>query len=783
MKFVFYNFSTNDLDRKQNIKFKAFFDAAKLNNINIEQLNQEKLEKIDVKNEPTCLFIFIDSLQTLDSTSSYENISKHLFSEIIVVCEAHLYPEILEKKQTLPIDYLLKVPIDESLVNLLFKIILTDKSNSAQLMLDYQRSIFDKIYEIERTISETLDKSKNITLEEVRKKYHKLAGTLGSFGFEDAGNYCKKLDKEIPSKTKDGSTEKYLLDTFKEFTSKLQNFSPVQLEVLQKGSQESARKGPFGYSCDLFFIEDDVDILNLAKNEALKHGFTIEVESNFQNASEKIVSNQFCPRMIFFDLESSKEAITGFDLINKFTSENPLAERSIISILTSHDDIETRLKTKNLPINFFLAKPLKFAKLFEILQSPFKESLREEKYVLMLDEDQSFLEKLTTIFKTSNIIFLPSSNKDHFFEILNYHYPESVIINIENPSLKGLDIMSSMKNDPRFSDIYKIALTESYENRENSKNQIDYYLKKSADLNVFKETLNCFFAKQQILSSLKNQDLYYGLYQKKILIDSFDTICITNNEFSIGYFFFDPSKLQPDEVKQSYDFFCSCLSSYFSKKELIGNYRKNDFLIISTDFSSNQLKRIMIEFLNFYKEKTQKDEINILGTVAVYPYHGKTLNTLVSFAKMQILNQKPGDVSIGSTAVVAYSKEKTNNIILILCDNPILTETFNYVFTVRQFRPFFLDMGKDATKWVKDHLFHESAKLILIDSDLKTENSFVITEKLSSIVGKKTPIIYLSSSSKETENLELMSNSFIISINKPFNINSLITKIEELILK
>jgi len=650
-------------------------------------------------------------------------------------------------------------------------------------MLDYQKGIFDKVYEIEKAISEIIDKSKNVAIEEVRKKYHKLAGTLGSFGFEDAGNHCKKLDKELSNKAKDEATKQYLIDSFNQFISKLQNINPIQLEVLQKKNKENITKKPFGYSTDLFFIEDDTDILNLAKNEAFKLGFTIEVESNFQNASEKIVSNQFCPRMIFFDLESSKETITGLDLIKKFTAENPLAERSIISILTVHDDFETRLKTKDLPINFFLSKPLKFTKLFEILQSPFKESLREEKYTLMLDEDQNSLEKLSSTFKNSNIVFLPSANKDIFFETLNYHYPEAVIINIENPNLNGLDILNSMNKDPRYSDIYKIALTDS-KNPENSlKSQIDYFLKKTTNLNTFKESLICFFAKQQILSALKNQDLYYGLYQKKILIDSFETICITNNELSIGYFYFDPAKLQPDEVKLSYDFFCTYLSSYFSKKELVGNYRKNDFLIISTDFSSAQLKRIMIEFLNFYKEKTQKKEINIFGTVIMYPYHGKTLNTLVSFSKMQILNQKPGEISIASTAVIAYSKKATNNTILILCDNSILTETFNYVFTVRQFSPLFLDVGKDATKWVKDHLFHDSAKLILVDSDLEAENSLVITEKLSNIVGKKTPIIYLSSSSKETENLELLSNAFIISINKPFNINSLVMKIDELILK
>ena len=255
MKFLFYNFSKEDLKAEQNDKFKALFDAAKVNNINIEQLNDEKLKNIDVKNEPTCIFIFIDSLQALNNISSYESVSKHLFSDIIVGCEAKLYPETLEKKQDLPIDYLVKIPIDESLTKLLFKMILIDKSNSSQLMLDYQKSIFDKIYEIEKAISETLDKSKNVEIEEVRKKYHKLAGTLGSFGFEEAGNHCKKLDKELANKTKDDTTEQYLLNSFREFISKLQNISPVQLEVLKKKPKESITKSPFGYSCDFFFIE------------------------------------------------------------------------------------------------------------------------------------------------------------------------------------------------------------------------------------------------------------------------------------------------------------------------------------------------------------------------------------------------------------------------------------------------------------------------------------------------------------------------------------------------
>ncbi len=300
------------------------------------------------------------------------------------------------------------------------------------------------------------DIGQNPKLEIIRQKAaaeaHKLAGSLGTFGFIQGSDLAHQIEEQLHTKQLSGSQLKHLRKTITALRQTFESFDATHSNFPVIAAYWSeATSSPF-------------------QTLATEHGFKLKPISNLEALNHPQAFTP-PPSAWIIDLDQIPDTdpitvLTHFKQSRSHISHAPIP----LILLAERADLLTRIETSRLGQHILLEKPISFERILDTLKAQLdplnpqtnekdkSSNLRKVK-ILTVDDDKSILAALDGLLNPWGLEVHTLSESKDFWKQLNQIQPELLILDIEIPEFSGIELCQVVRNDPYWSWIPVLFLT------------------------------------------------------------------------------------------------------------------------------------------------------------------------------------------------------------------------------------------------------------------------------------------------------------------------------------
>jgi DNA-binding response OmpR family regulator/HPt (histidine-containing phosphotransfer) domain-containing protein len=270
---------------------------------------------------------------------------------------------------------------------------------------------------------------------------HKLAGTLGSFGYETGSKLAQAIEhlliRDAKLKSKDVAQISLLLGQLREAISQppapltWEKFEPIQFPLVLAINNE-----PFS---------------NQLKSQAANWGIRLEVITNWDSIPQDICQS---PQVILFNL-SSKSTQKSLKSLGKLKKQFPSEP---ILVIAEQDNLTQRVAVARLGIQAFLSNPTT-TEVFGAITQALPQSAASAAKVMIIDDDPLTLDILSNLLQTWGMTVKTLQDPQKFWETLVTTIPDLLMIDLEMPTYSGIDLCRVVRQDPRWVNLPILVVT------------------------------------------------------------------------------------------------------------------------------------------------------------------------------------------------------------------------------------------------------------------------------------------------------------------------------------
>lgn len=306
----------------------------------------------------------------------------------------------------------------------------------------------DRLAAIEQAIAAIEQNTLNAELHAAAlHEAHTLAGSLGSFGFSEASQQARIIEKNLKGDRPEIAA----------LTSPLQ----ILQQVLADPTPTVAPPPPtppetpkLSHSAHILVVDDDVVLAQAIATAAQTAGMTADIAPNPDLARSCITQSP--PDAILLDLSFPESAESGFELLAELKhSQKPIPAIAF----TAKESFRDRVKVARLGGCGFLHKPVSPAQVMDALHRILRQTETQTATLLIVDDDQQLLDYLATILKPWGFNVVLLDDPQQFWQILEKTKPDLLMLDIFMPEVNGIELCQVVRNDWQWSELPVLMLS------------------------------------------------------------------------------------------------------------------------------------------------------------------------------------------------------------------------------------------------------------------------------------------------------------------------------------
>lgn len=273
--------------------------------------------------------------------------------------------------------------------------------------------------------------------QKAKQEAHKLAGSLGIFGFMEGSKLAKELEELL------------YLDCLKLNAEQVRKISDLATAIYREVQPKSISAAPSTantYAPLILIVDDDLSLAEMIRIEAIAWKFRVEIATDL-TVARKLIS-QKPPDIVVLDLNFPSAKEDGITLLEEITQRVP----PIPTIaLTGRESLSDRLAVARLGACAFLHKPLPAEQILKIVSEVLEQHQKTAKNrIMIVDDDRVALAYLSTLLKTWGVEVTTLENPQNFWQIFTACTPDLLILDLEMPGFNGVELCQIVRNDPQW---------------------------------------------------------------------------------------------------------------------------------------------------------------------------------------------------------------------------------------------------------------------------------------------------------------------------------------------
>ncbi|MBW4564531.1 MAG: response regulator [Mojavia pulchra JT2-VF2] len=276
------------------------------------------------------------------------------------------------------------------------------------------------------------------------REAHKLAGSLGMYGFVQGSRLAQEIEQFFQSKELvDRNQTLHLSELIVALRQELQ-----QTTAGQKPEVSSPDKRPW-----LLIVEQDKSLAKALVVEAATWGMRAEIARTPTLARERISSDR--PDIVLLDLcaNTPQDNLTLLCELNACTPPVP------VLVLADRERSIDRVKVARLGGRGFLPKPVTASEVLKAATALLQRTRTTAAKVMVVDDDSQVLTALHSLLEPWGFKLSTLDCPLQFWNNLETVAPDLLILDVEMPQISGIDLCQSVRADMRWSGLPILFLT------------------------------------------------------------------------------------------------------------------------------------------------------------------------------------------------------------------------------------------------------------------------------------------------------------------------------------
>ncbi len=283
------------------------------------------------------------------------------------------------------------------------------------------------------------------------REAHTLAGSLGSFGFQDASETSRQIESLLQINQDSYSLQLSQLSTLVFALKQQLNFPVAEAPLVSKFSSVLF---PHLKSARLLIVDDDIGLAELLVQEAIAWGMVAYTAYSLDEARSKI--QQQLPDVVLLDLSFPESNEAGFELLAELAHQTPPVP---VIVFTAKESFADRVTVARLGGRGFLQKPISPDQVFETVSQVLQRSQSDLAKLLIVDDNLEILDWLRSRLEPWGLQLILLDNPQQFWSTLEQTHPDLLILGINLPGVSGIELCQVVRNDPKWNELPVLILS------------------------------------------------------------------------------------------------------------------------------------------------------------------------------------------------------------------------------------------------------------------------------------------------------------------------------------
>jgi len=268
-----------------------------------------------------------------------------------------------------------------------------------------------------------------------QQEAHKLAGSLGIFGFMAGSQLAQELEALLQPEVTLTAVQVQHID--KMAASLRQMLEQPQTTLL---TLETSAYAPL-----ILIIDDDLMLAERIRIEAIAWGLRVEVATDLIVARKAIAQSP--PNVILLDL-NFPGAENGFMLLRELMQRSP---KIPVLAFTGQGDLASRLEVVRLGGSIFLQKPLPTYEILKAVTDVLHQTqVQHHNRVLVVDDDGAIAANLAHLLQPFGVDVTGLSEPQQFWQGLTATMPNLLLLDLEMPGFNGVELCQAVRSAPQW---------------------------------------------------------------------------------------------------------------------------------------------------------------------------------------------------------------------------------------------------------------------------------------------------------------------------------------------
>jgi DNA-binding response OmpR family regulator len=341
------------------------------------------------------------------------------------------------------------------------------KTSLAQIWSRYQQTYLERLQVIEATLEQMhhgLFFSAQTQL--AKQEAHTLAGSLGSFGLSRASYLAKQIEAILidlvpPLGNQLNLLQNLVHELHRELSTNYLGNNPPLAVIADQSSPIHVVDHPLDLPTRVLIVDDDQGLISALASEINSWGLSVQSATTIAQA-RNIIAQEY-PDIVLLDLHFNNTKDNGLQFLTELTHRSPPVP---VLVLTSESSFDVRIKVANLGGQGFLHKPINNQMLKEAITKVLNKNTPPAGNILVVDDDPGLLQLVNALLQPwgFDVILLddPEQLGDVITETSTGIARKSIdllILDVEMPKIKGLDLCRVLRNEAQWDDIPIIVLS------------------------------------------------------------------------------------------------------------------------------------------------------------------------------------------------------------------------------------------------------------------------------------------------------------------------------------
>jgi diguanylate cyclase (GGDEF)-like protein len=289
----------------------------------------------------------------------------------------------------------------------------------------------------------------NLTTESRRqaeREAHKLAGTVGTFGFWTASKLAREAEDLLAGAEPIGPAD----------TLRLSNLAVQIRRDLERPAEEASRLPGDDEQQDvgvrrprLIVVDENIEFRDRVTTEARSLGIEVIGVPSAADARGLLSS----ANALVLDLAVVD---AGLSFLEEMHESHPALP---VVVISDGDAFQDRVDAARLGGRGFLQRPVRPAQLFDVLRDALVVSRDELPTIVAVDDDPTVLSLITSLLDPMGAHVVKCADPLRALSFLVEFAPDLVMLDVDMPELNGIELCRVLRNDPRWAAVPILFLT------------------------------------------------------------------------------------------------------------------------------------------------------------------------------------------------------------------------------------------------------------------------------------------------------------------------------------